>query len=249
MDNLIHKPENPAKTFLRRYRALVARQESLQRSIDAAYDRAYSCTARLKPVTVTGGNGAFDRMAEDVAKIADETEQLQEAKARVDEALAEILRAIEAVPDEMQKAVLTLRYVEGLDWISISERIQYEAVECAAMAGKCAGKCSCQGSIIIASKSAQTRRFFACAPERKKRSPRKGLSCFSVLPSLEGCPSIPPLTESRPFRRSCHRCAGIRNRPGTFPRRRRFPPCAAPQGLQAFSRPLTSAYFLHSAGA
>lgn len=126
MENLIHKPENPAKTFLRRYRALVARQESLQRSINAAYDRAYSCTARLKPVTVTGGNGAFDRMAEDVAKIADETEQLREAKARVNADLAEILRAIEAVPDEMQKAVLTIRYVEGLDWISISEKIGYE---------------------------------------------------------------------------------------------------------------------------
>ena len=126
MDNLIRKPENPAKTYLRRYRALVARQESIQRSINAAYDRAYSCTARLKPVTVTGGNGAFDRMAEDVAKIADETEQLREAKAKVNAALADVLRAIEAVPDEMQKTILTLRYVEGLDWISISEKIQYE---------------------------------------------------------------------------------------------------------------------------
>lgn len=125
-EKLIHKPENPAKTYLRRYRALVARQESIQRSIDAAYDRAYSCTARLKPITVTGGNGAYDRMAEDVAKIADETEQLQEAKARIDAALGEILRAIEAVPDEMQKAVLQMRYVEGLDWISISEKIGYE---------------------------------------------------------------------------------------------------------------------------
>lgn len=119
MDNLIRKPENPAKTYLRRYRALVARQESIQRSINAAYDRAYSCTARLKPVTVTGGNGAFDRMAEDVAKIADETEQLREAKARVNAALAEILRAIEAVPDEEQKTVLTLRYVERLEWADI----------------------------------------------------------------------------------------------------------------------------------
>lgn len=126
MDNLIRKPENPAKTYLRRYRALVARQESIQRSINAAYDRVYSCTARLKPVTVSGGNGAFDRMAEDVAKIADETEQLREAKARVNASLADVLRAIEAVPDEIQKTILTLRYVEGLNWISISEKIQYE---------------------------------------------------------------------------------------------------------------------------
>ena len=126
MDNLIHKPENPAKTYLKRYRAMLARQESLQRAIDAAYDRAYSCTARLKPVNVQGGNAAYDRMAEDVAKITDETEHLREAKRQVSAALAEILRAIESVPDEMQKTVLTLRYVEGLDWISIADKIGYE---------------------------------------------------------------------------------------------------------------------------
>lgn len=123
---LIRKPENPAKTYLRRYRALVVQQESLQRSIDAAYDRAYSCTQRLKPIRVQGGGGAYDRMAEDVARIADETEQLKAAKERAEAALAEILAAIQAVPDEMQKTVLMLRYVEGLEWISIAERIGYE---------------------------------------------------------------------------------------------------------------------------
>ena len=121
-----HRPENPAKTYLRRYRALVIQQESLQRSIDAAYDRAYSCTQRLKPIRVQGGGGAYDRMAEDVARIADATEQLRDAKAKVDAALGEILTAINAVPDEMQKTVLMLRYVEGLDWISLADRIGYE---------------------------------------------------------------------------------------------------------------------------
>ena len=127
MDEITIRPApNPAKAYLRRYRAMLARQESLKRSIEAAYDRAYSCTARIKPVTVSGGNGAYDRMAEDVAKIADETELLRETLGDVSAALADVLRAIEAVPDEMQKTVLTLRYVEGLDWISISEKIQYE---------------------------------------------------------------------------------------------------------------------------
>ena len=127
MDETTIRPaQNPAKAYLRRYRAMLARQESLKRSIEAAYDRSYSCTARIKPVTVSGGNGAYDRMAEDVAKIADETELLRETLGDVSAALADVLRAIEAVPDEMQKTVLTLRYVEGLDWISISEKIQYE---------------------------------------------------------------------------------------------------------------------------
>ena len=123
---LIHKQENPAKTFLKRYRALAIQRDSLQRSIDAAYDRAYSCTARLKPIHVQGGGNIYDRMAEDVARISDETEQFKAAKERAETALAEILEAIQAVPDEMQKTVLMLRYVEGLDWISISEKISYE---------------------------------------------------------------------------------------------------------------------------
>ena len=124
-----HRPENPAKTYLRRYRALVVQRDSLQRSIDAAYDRAYSCTQRLKPVHVQGGGGVYDRMAEDVARITDATEQLRDAKAKVDAALGEILTAINAVPDEMQKTVLMLRYVEGLDWRAIQEAVNYEETQ------------------------------------------------------------------------------------------------------------------------
>ena len=124
-----HRPENPAKTYLRRYRALVVQRDSLQRSIDAAYDRAYSCTQRLKPVHVQGGGGVNDRMAEDVARITDATEQLRDAKAKVDAALGEIMTAINAVPDEMQKTVLILRYVEGLDWRAIQEAVNYEETQ------------------------------------------------------------------------------------------------------------------------
>ena len=120
-----HRPENPAKTYLRRYRALVIQRDSLQRSIDAAYDRAYSCTQRLKPIRVTGGGGVYDRMAEDVARISDETEQLKAAKERAEKALAEIMSAIQAVPDEMQKTVLMLRYVEGLEWHKVAVQINY----------------------------------------------------------------------------------------------------------------------------
>ena len=123
------RPENPAKTYLKRYRALVIQRDSLQRSIEAAYDRAYSCTVRLKPVHVTGGGGVYDRMAEDVARISDETEQLKAAKERAENALSQIMEAIQAVPDEMQRTVLTLRYVEGLDWRGIMEALHYEETQ------------------------------------------------------------------------------------------------------------------------
>ena len=123
-----HRPENPAKTYLRRYRALVVQQESLQRSIDEAYERATSCTVKIKDVHVDG-SGAYDRMAEDVARATDATAQLQEEKRKVEESLKEILEGINSVRDEMQKAVLLMRYVEGLDWIAIQEKIGYERTQ------------------------------------------------------------------------------------------------------------------------
>lgn len=126
MDILVRKAENPAKTYLKRYRALLIQRDSLQRSIDASYARATSCTARLKPIRVQGGGAAYDRMAEDVARISDETEQLKAAKERAENALSQIMAAIQAVPDEMQRTVLLLRYVEGLDWISLADKIGYE---------------------------------------------------------------------------------------------------------------------------
>jgi seryl-tRNA synthetase len=123
-----HRPENPAKTYLRRYRALVVQQESLQRSIDEAYERATSCTVKIKDVHVDG-SGAYDRMAEDVARATDATAQLTEEKRKVEESLKEILEGINSVRDEMQKAVLLMRYVEGLDWIAIQEKIGYERTQ------------------------------------------------------------------------------------------------------------------------
>lgn len=123
------RPENPAKTYLKRYRAMMARRESLQRSIEEAYDRATSCTQKLRAVHVDGGSAAYDRMAEDVVKVADSTEQLKKVLDQIDRDLQEILRAIDSVPDELQKTVLTLRYIEGLSWESIQEQLNYERTQ------------------------------------------------------------------------------------------------------------------------
>lgn len=120
------RPENPAKTFLKRYRACIYRVKSLERAIDEATARATSITVRLKPISVQNGNTAYDQMAEEVCKIADITIELREEAEKAWEVLAEILNAINAVPDEMQKTVLTLRYVEGLNWMQIAEKIGYE---------------------------------------------------------------------------------------------------------------------------
>jgi DNA-directed RNA polymerase specialized sigma24 family protein len=121
---LVHY-DNPAKRFLRGYRALLVRRDSLLREIERRRESATGTTVRLKEINVQGG-GASDRMAEDVARIVDDEASLGDALQEIAKRLREILQAIESVPDEMQKTVLTLRYIEGLDWLPIAERIGYE---------------------------------------------------------------------------------------------------------------------------
>ena len=127
--NLIRRPENPAKSFLSRYKYLCIQQESLQRSIQAAQDRALSCTVRLKPIHTQGGGGVYDRLAEDIAGKLDAEEQLALDLGEISKALSEIRAAINSLQSEAQKTVLTLRYIEGLDWQDVQEKIGYERAQ------------------------------------------------------------------------------------------------------------------------
>lgn len=127
---------NPAKRFLRGYRALLIRNESLVREIERRLESATGTTARLKPINVQNGAAAYDRMAEDVARIVDAEGTLGDELQEITKKLKEILTAIESVPDEMQKTVLTLRYIEGLDWPDIQERISYERTQTLVIHGK-----------------------------------------------------------------------------------------------------------------
>ena len=117
--------DNPAKRFLRGYRALLLRRESLLREIERLRESMTGITAPLKDDPVQG-SGASDRMADTVARIVDAEEALNPALTEINDRIREILAAIDSVPDEMEKTVLTLRYIEGLDWLTISERIEYE---------------------------------------------------------------------------------------------------------------------------
>lgn len=121
-----YRPENPAKTYLKRYRAALYRQQSLMRSLAALQDRQTNCTVKLNAIQVSSGGFVRDRMAEEIVRAMELEEQIQEQERIAAAVLKEVLDAIEAVPDEMQKTVLTLRYVEGLDWFKISEAINYE---------------------------------------------------------------------------------------------------------------------------
>lgn len=119
------KYDNPAKRFLRGYRALLLRRESLLREIERLRESLTGITAPLKDDPVQS-SGAADRMADTIARIVDAEEALAPALDEINCRIREILAAIDSVPDEMGKTVLTMRYIEGLDWLKISEKVGYE---------------------------------------------------------------------------------------------------------------------------
>lgn len=121
--------KNQAKEFLSRYINLFRQRESLLRSIDIIRANATSTGIRLSDVRVRSSSQVHDQMAEDAAKIVDMTAKLDALVQEIDQALSEILQAIRAVEDPTQQTVLMLRYVEGLDWLEIQNRIGYEKTQ------------------------------------------------------------------------------------------------------------------------
>jgi DNA-directed RNA polymerase specialized sigma24 family protein len=119
------KYDNPAKRFLRGYRALLLRRESLLREIERMRESVTGTTVQLKQ-DVVSTSGAGDKIGDTVARIVDAEDALKPALDEIGREVSRIMAAIESVPDEMQKTVLTLRYIEGLDWLKISESIGYE---------------------------------------------------------------------------------------------------------------------------
>jgi DNA-directed RNA polymerase specialized sigma24 family protein len=75
-------------------------------------------------------------MAEAVCKAADASETLYAEYQECNRVLAQIMQAISAMPDEMQKTVLTLRYVEGRSWEDIQDMIGYERTQTLVIHGR-----------------------------------------------------------------------------------------------------------------
>lgn len=121
--------ENPAKVFLRRYRSLCGRVDALQKAIDEAMARAFGTSLTLKQVKVLSSPAEHDPMARDVCNAVDATEILREEKAKAEEALREILAAIDSLTDERQKEVLTRRYVNGDEFNKICVDMNYSETQ------------------------------------------------------------------------------------------------------------------------
>ena len=94
------KQENPAKVFLRRYKAICGRVDALQRAIDEAMARAVNTGITLKEIKVLSSPAEHDPMARDVCSAVDACQILYEKKAEAEQALREILDAIDTLEDE-----------------------------------------------------------------------------------------------------------------------------------------------------
>ena len=121
---LIQKPENPAKKWLFGYPEMLERRERLARHMERYYASATSCTAKLKPVSVSGSPAAYDRMAEAIVNNVDAQRSFAAEIARIDRKAAQVLSAIGQLTDERQKLILTMRYIEGAEWPEIIEHFQ-----------------------------------------------------------------------------------------------------------------------------
>ena len=123
------RQETPAKVFLRRYLSLCSRAEAIQNAIDAAMSRACATGVTLKEIRVLSSPAEHDQMAAAVCSAVDACEQLYQKKAEINAALQEILTAIESLPDERQKEILTLRYVSGKSFQEIMDKMHYREAQ------------------------------------------------------------------------------------------------------------------------
>ena len=130
------KQDNPAKVFLRRYRSMCGRVDALQKAINEAMARAFGTALTLKQVKVLSSPAEHDPMARDVCNAVDATEILREEKAKTEEALREILAAIDSLTDERQKEILTRRYINGEGFQEIMDKVGYERTQAYVIHGR-----------------------------------------------------------------------------------------------------------------
>ena len=130
------RQENPAKVFLRRYKSLCGRVDALQQAINEAMERAFNTGITLKEVKVLSSPAEHDPMARDVCNAVDACEILYRYKAEAETALREILAAIDSLNDERQKELLTMRYIAGISFPEIMEKIGYEKTQAYVIHGR-----------------------------------------------------------------------------------------------------------------
>lgn len=115
-----------AKEFLRRYQVAEQQIQASMRAIDDLREKATRITGYLSPDKVWSGNKESDRVGEGATMIAYTEDRLRESVEKCRGILEEITDVIMRVSDARLQTVLVNRYITGLAWEEIAQRMRYE---------------------------------------------------------------------------------------------------------------------------
>lgn len=110
-----------AKEWLRRGLDMEKTIAALEEAQERAYARATSATAAISPAP-GGGGGKTDNRADAYIALGERIEREQERLALVH---AEIIGATARIGDEILRALIIERYVNGHSWREVAERLRY----------------------------------------------------------------------------------------------------------------------------
>lgn len=124
------KPEetSPVKRYLMEYVALKQRRDALMEEVDRLRDATLRATSRITGIRPSGTPDP-GRKEDGMLRVVDAQERLSAVISHIDEALCARLALLEQLPDERQKTLLTLRYINGVGWEQIGYTMHYERTQ------------------------------------------------------------------------------------------------------------------------
>lgn len=118
----------PVKRYLMEYRTILIRRDALAEELERLREATLRATSRMDPARTSAGFHP-DAMETSMLRVVDGEAQLRQVIAHASESLAARLLLVQQVPDERQKTLLTLRYINGWAWERIGYEMHYERTQ------------------------------------------------------------------------------------------------------------------------
>lgn len=114
-------------TWLEKYQQELAAETRLLEEIQKVRSRAERVTRALNFVAVQGGSGGPDQVQGGVERLCYLADLLQQRTAQSVATRLEIQQALDTVQDAKLRTLLELRYIFGLRWEDVSERMHMDS--------------------------------------------------------------------------------------------------------------------------
>ena len=115
----------PAKHWLSDYRDLCCRRDALVSELDDLRAATTRATSHLSQAHIQRlpAHASFEERS---LELIEAQHRLAELIAHISESLTARLALIEQLSDERHRLVLTLRYINGLEWFKVEHAMHYE---------------------------------------------------------------------------------------------------------------------------